>query len=87
MPRRTREGTLTPDEKRIAKALLLRGWRNQAIQALVNNGRSATINNARITEVKKNPRQRSATDDDVEFYLVKKHSYDHKTGLNLYDDV
>lgn len=86
MAGRKREGTLSAEEKRIVKALLKRGWRNQDIQALVNILRAATINSARVTEVKKNDRQRAASDDEVEFYLLKKKSYDQRTGLNLFDD-
>jgi len=51
---RKKEGSLTNDEKQIVKALLAEGNRNQDIQALINIGRHATVNSARITEVKKN---------------------------------
>lgn len=83
---RKREGSLSKDEKRIVKSLLNLGWRNQDIQALVNTGREATINSARITEVKSNPAVKPASDKEVTFYIKKKQSYDFKTGLNLYDD-
>lgn len=86
MPGRKREGALSKDEKRIVKALLAKGWRNQDIQALVNIGRPATINSARITEVKKNRKQKVASDDEVAFFEIKKASFDPKTGLNLFDD-
>ena len=86
MAGRKREGALTKDEKRIVKALLNKGWRNQDIQALVNIGRPATINSARITEVKNNDKQKAASDDEVAFFKIKKRSFDHKTGLNLFDD-
>ena len=86
MTTRKREGTLTALEKKIVKALLEKGWRNQDIQALVNIGRAATTNSARVTEVKKNPRQKAASNEEVEFYLIKKKSYDPRTGLNLFDD-
>lgn len=36
---RKREGALSKDEKKIVKALLGKGWRNQDIQALLNIGR------------------------------------------------
>jgi hypothetical protein len=83
---RRREGGLKGDEKRIVKALLAEGMRNQDIQALVNTGRSATINSARITGVKKDGNIKPATADEVSFYKKKKQSYDWHTGLNLYDD-
>ncbi len=78
--------SLTGEEKRIVKALLAKGWRNQDIQALINTGRSATINGGRITGVKKNDRQELATDDQLAFFILKKRSYDSQTGLNQYDD-
>lgn len=86
MAGRKRGGALTKDEKMIVKALLNKGWRNQDIQALVNIGRSATVNSARITEVKINQRQKVASDDEVAFFEIKKNSFDPKTGLNLFDD-
>lgn len=78
---------MSRDEKKVVKALLSKGWRNQDIQALINIGRDATINSARITEVKGDANQRAATDDEVKFFEIKKHSFDHKTGLNLFDHV
>lgn len=83
---RKRAGALSREEKRIVKALLKKGWRNQDIQALVNVGRPATVNSARITEVKKNDRQRAAPDAEAAFFEIRKNSYDPKTGLNLFDD-
>lgn len=79
-------GALTREEKRIVKALLAQRWRNQDIQALVNVGREATVNSARITEVKQNDNIRPAPDDAVEFFKVKKQAYDPKTGLNIFED-
>lgn len=83
---RKAEGALTPEERKIIKALLAKNWRNQDIQALVNIGRGATINSARITEVKQDASIVAASDLDVEFYQVRKNSFDVQTGLNLYDD-
>jgi hypothetical protein len=57
MPKKKKEGTLTFEEKRAVKALLAEGRRNQDIQDLVNRGRRATINSARITEVKQDTTQ------------------------------
>src|SRR5690606_27260466 len=78
--------SLTDAEKRVVKALLAKGWRNQDIQALANPGRKATINSGRITGVKKNENEALATDDEVAFFQIKKRSYDQQTGLNQYDD-
>lgn len=86
MPVRKKAGALTADEKPIVKALLARKWRNQDIQDLLNRGRAATVNSARITEVKQNGRIKVASDDEVEFFIAKKKAWDSKTGLNLFDD-
>ncbi len=83
---RKRGGGLTTEEKRIVKALLAEGMRNQDIQALVNIGRSATINSARITDVKHDENVKPAATNEVEFYRKRKQSFDCRTGLNLYDD-
>lgn len=83
---RDNDVSLTSYEKKIVKALLKKGWRNQDIQALINTGRKATINSGRITGVKKDAQQQAATDDDVSFFELKKRSYDPYTGLNHYDD-
>lgn len=80
------EGSLTEEEKTIIKGLLQEGWRNQDIQALVNIGRQATINSARITEVKQDIDIIPAHSEQVEFFKIKKKSYDPITGLNLFDD-
>lgn len=79
-------GGLTKEERRVVKALLNAGRRNQDIQDLINKGRAATINIARITEVKKDQDQKAASNDEVAFFEQKKQSYDYKTGLNLFDD-
>jgi Protein of unknown function (DUF3644) len=86
MAKHQRGGGLTSDEKRIVKALLAQGMRNQDIQALVNIGRNATINSARITGVKHDDHIKLATIDEVEFYKKRKRSFDWHTGLNLYDN-
>ncbi len=83
---RKTEGSLTDHEKRIVKALISRGKRNQDIQALINERRGATVNGARISEVKKDDRIVSASEEEVDFYLLKKRSYDPTTGLNFFDD-
>lgn len=85
MAGRNREGALTASEKPIVKALLAKGWRNQDIQALVNVGREATINSGRITETKLDDTIEAAGDEEVEFFQIRKNSYDQKTGLNLFD--
>lgn len=83
---RNKDGALTEAEKRVVKSLLNKGWRNQDIQAFINIGRPVTINSARITEVKKNDQIFPANEDEVEFFKIKKKSFDIKTGLNIFDD-
>ncbi len=86
MKHRKREGGLTNEEMAIVKALLAQGWRNQDIQALLNTGRKATVNSARITGVKQDNKIAPADTDTVKYFLLRKKSYDPKTGLNSIDD-
>src|SRR5262245_40560254 len=86
MAARRRGGGLTAEEKRIVKALLNDGWRNQDIQALLNEGRAATVNSARITGVKQDAGIAPADKAEVEFFKLKKRSYDPVTGLNIFND-
>lgn len=86
MVQRNAKGALTAFEKKIVKGFLARGWRNQDIQALVNLRRNATINSARITEVKQSVKIKPASNNDLDFYIARKDSYDPQTGLNFYDD-
>jgi len=79
-------GGLTNEEKRIVKRLLEKQWRNQDIQHFINQGRAVTVNIGRITDVKKDESQPSATDEELDFFTKKKRSYDPTTGLNFYDD-
>jgi hypothetical protein len=79
-------GALTKDEKKIAKALLDRGYRNQDIQALINIGRSHTINSARITEVKRDKNQPAASEQELVQFQQNQQSFDPNTGLKQYDN-
>ena len=81
-----RPTTLTDEEKRVVKALLANGMRNQDIHALINYERSATVNFGRIAGVKKNDNIEPASPEEVAFFQRKKHSFDPVTGLNLYGD-
>lgn len=80
------EVSLTATEKAVIKALLGKGWRNQDIVTLVNTHRIAPVNPGRISGVKKDGAQIAASDEEVDFFCIKKRSYDSKTGLNLFDD-
>ncbi|WGR94389.1 DUF3644 domain-containing protein [Bradyrhizobium sp. ISRA443] len=77
---------LTDEEKRVIKALLAEGMRNQDILTLVNYERSATINFGRIAGVKKNADITPASAEEVALFRRKKRSFDPVTGLNLYGD-
>lgn len=83
MPRAT---TLTDEEKRVIKALANSGVRNQDIHALVNYERPVTINFGRISGVKADGSIVPATAEEVEFFKLKKKSFDPTTGLNKYFD-
>jgi hypothetical protein len=86
MVERKREWALSPEEKSIVKALLAQGWKNQDIQALVNVGRSATINSARITEVKKDNSILPADENILKEFHELQRSYDLKTRLSTKKD-
>lgn len=86
MVSRRPEGALSQEEKRLLKALLAEGERNQDIQALINIGRNATINSARITEVKQDDSIVPCNQDEVEFFRERQKHHDPITGLNLYSD-
>ena len=77
---------LTKEEKRVVKALLAKGWRNQDVQALVNTGRKATVNFGRFSSVKKDENQKEASDEEVAAYQARKYAYDARTGLNAFED-
>ncbi|MGO8103320.1 DUF3644 domain-containing protein [Rhizobium leguminosarum] len=74
---------LTDEEKSIIKALLMKGWRNQDVHALINYERGATINFGRISGVKKASIV-PATDEIINAYQRRKRSFDPITGLNPY---
>lgn len=74
---------LTDEEKSIIKALLMKGWRNQDVHALINYERGATINFGRISGVKKAAIV-PATDEMISAYQRRKRSFDPITGLNPY---
>jgi hypothetical protein len=77
---------LTDEEKRVIKALIADGMRNQDIQTLINYERKATINFGRIAGVKKNANISPASAEEVAFFKRRKRSFDPITGLNLYGD-
>jgi Protein of unknown function (DUF3644) len=77
---------LTDEEKRVIKALLVDGMRNQDIHTLINYERSATINFGRIAGVKQDANISPASAEEVAFFKRKKRSFDPITGLNLYGD-
>jgi hypothetical protein len=82
----TKAATLTEEEKRVAKALIADGMRNQDVHALINYERPVTVNFGRIAEVKKDEKIVAASPEEVAFFRRKKKSFDPITGLNLYGD-
>jgi hypothetical protein len=78
--------TLTDEEKRVIKAMIAEGMRNQDILTLINYERPATINFGRITGVKKNASISPASAEEVAHFKRRKRSFDPITGLNLYGD-
>ena len=78
--------SLTTQEKRIVKALLNNGLKSQDVNAWINAGRDASVNFGRVSDVKKNPHQEAASDEEVEFFQLHRQAYDAQTGLNRYDD-
>jgi len=85
MVKRNKDGSLSDEEKRVVKLLLSQGMRNQDIQDFVNRSRRATINSARITEVKQDGEQKLATEEELELFKIKRKLYDPVTGLNEID--
>jgi hypothetical protein len=81
-----RPTALTDEEKRVVKALLAEGMRNQDIHALINYERPVTVNFGRIAGLKKNEKVAPATAEEVAFFRTKKRSFDPVTGLNRYAD-
>lgn len=76
---------LTAEEKRLVKAMLNAGERNQDIHILVNYGRRPTVNVGRISTVRNDDIQ-PASADEVAKYKHMKRSFDPVTGLNPYTD-
>jgi hypothetical protein len=77
---------LTDEEKRVIKALLTEGKRNQDILTLINYERRATINFGRIAGVRKDTSISPATAEEIAYFERKKRSFDPVTGLNTYGD-
>ena len=81
MAKKPSKSMLTSIEKSVIKALLNEGWRNQDIQALINTGRSASINFGRIAGIKADGMIVPATKQQVDAFRHKKLLFDHITGL------
>lgn len=77
---------LTDEEKRVIKAMLAYGMRNQDIHNLINYEREATINFGRIAGIKKDASIIPASTEETAFFKRQKRSFDPITGLNLYRD-
>ncbi|WP_226019751.1 DUF3644 domain-containing protein [Novosphingobium sp. FKTRR1] len=81
MAKKQSKTALTLLEKSVIKALIIDGWRNQDVQALINTGRAASINFGRISGVKTDNAIKPATKQQVETFRHKKLLFDHVTGL------
>jgi hypothetical protein len=81
MAKKPSKSTLTPIEKSVIKALLNEGWRNQDIHALINTGRSASVNFGRIAGIKTDGTIVPAMKQQVDAFRHKKLLFDHVTGL------
>lgn len=53
---------------------------------MLNVGRKATVNSARITEVKRSDNIVAASDEVVEGFIARKKAFDPRTGLNAFED-
>ena len=79
-------GSLNKFEKRIAKRLLNDGLNSQDVHARILFGRKTSVNFARVTSVKADLQQLSATDEELEDFLLFKRMHDPSTGLNPFQD-
>jgi hypothetical protein len=79
-------GSLTSEEKPLVKAMINSGWRNQDIVGLINIGRKATINSARITETKKQKKIKPSNSEETKLFIEKKKAFEPQTELNPYFD-
>jgi hypothetical protein len=77
----TKATTLTEEEKRVVKALIAEGMRNQDIHALINYERPVTVNFGRITGIKKNDKIAPASPEKDEQGLL--HLSYHSRRLHL----
>lgn len=83
---KNKNNSLTDEEKKVAKALILQQVPQQNIQYLLNIGRKKIINNGRISEISSNPDQEAASESEVKYFKLKKQHFDPKTGLNIFDE-
>ena len=84
--KRSKGGSLSKTEKPLVKGLLELKYLPQDIVHIVNQGRSQTINLARVTEVKNDGVIKAASEKKVREYIKIQSSYDPKTLLNPYKD-
>lgn len=85
--KKSKLGSLSKAERPIVKGLLAYGYSNQDIVHIVNQGRSHTINSARVTEVNKNDKIKPASEKKVSEYIKVQSAYDPKTLLNPHKDA
>ena len=80
---RNKDSGLTVQEKKLVNGLLAKGYQQQDVAFIVNQGRSTTVNQARF---KKSASVTTASNGEVQEYLKIQSAYDAKTLLNPYKD-
>lgn len=84
--KKSKGGGLTKEEKPLVKGLLNMGYSSQDIVHIVNQGRPATINLARVTEVNQSKTLQAASEKQIRHFLKVQSAYDPQTLLNPYKD-
>lgn len=84
--KKSKDGGLTKKEQSFVKGLLDEGYSAQDIVHIINQGRSTTINLARVTEAKNNKDVKASSKKEIDHFIEVQSSYDPKTLLNPYRD-
>ncbi len=84
--KKLKDGGLTKIEKPLVKVLLQKGYRAQDIVHILNQGRKATVNLARISELRDDNSITPASEEELNQYFKIQSSYCPKTLLNPYKD-
>jgi hypothetical protein len=83
--KRSKDGSLTEEEKPYVKRLLLMGYLNQDIVHVLNQGRCTTVNQGRISkEIKNDEAINEVSEEEAKLFIKIQSSYDPITLLNPY---